>query len=258
MCPVRQNSKLITQRRKEKVAFPLRIGFLMNNYNTVTPLFTCVFTNKPLLVTRRVPYCGNGVATWLSLEYYFRTEGSMWDEIEPLRGEIEYQREYWNEHPSWGEYGPDGGPGEWAPERGGWGGGQGGVGAGVEKWGARMGAGVGARMWVGAGALPGIPSLLSGIPFPHLVFHLPYLVSYPYLVPTPLGGILSPIWYPIPLCGTPSPIWYPIPDYITLTSHQSGILQSLIFFLFKGLPKLSFVTYVISKHWKLRLYNTWS
>ena len=39
------------------------------------------------------------------------------------------------------------------------------------------------------------------------------------------GGVEAPSGIPSPLSGIPSPSWYPIP----LTSHQSGILHSLIF-----------------------------
>ena len=83
-------------------------------------------------------------------------------------------------------------------------------------------------------------------------------IWYPisYLVPH------TPIWYLIPPSGTsstflvshppiwyPSPIWYPIPDRgyplgrtgwheITLKSHQSGILHSLIFQVFHKLSTI--------------------
>ena len=68
--------------------------------------------------------------------------------------------------------------------------------------------------------LSGIPSPLSGIPSP-------YLVCHPLSgIPSPLSGIPSPIWYPI------SPIWYLILYLVShpITSHQSGILHSLIIF----------------------------
>ena len=65
-------------------------------------------------------------------------------------------------------------------------------------------------------------------------------IWYPILLSSTLPSIwylilpmwyTIPIWYTIHLSGTPSPIWYPIQDrgIPTLTSHQSGILHSLIF-----------------------------
>ena len=71
----------------------------------------------------------------------------MRDEIEPMRGEIEHQYKYWNEHPRQGEHGLDGGGlGSGGPD---WGGGSGvegrGRAAGQQgpEWG--LGCGVGAR-----------------------------------------------------------------------------------------------------------------
>ena len=58
-----------------------------------------------------------------------------------------------------------------------------------------------------------------------------YLI--PYLVPHPLSHTPSHIWYPVPLSGIPIQIGVPpgISGWheTTLTSHQSGMLHSLIF-----------------------------
>ena len=74
---------------------------------------------------------------------------------------------------------------------------------------------------------------------------IPYLVTHPYLVSHP------PIWYPIPDRGNPlgRTGWHET----TLTSHQSGILHSLIFFYLLKLDKPLFFLFVMNhcKNWNL-------
>ena len=71
----------------------------------------------------------------------------------------------------------------------------------------------------------------------------PLSSTLPYLAPHPLSGTPYPCLVPHLLSGTPTPILYSIPIWYplgrtgwhetTLTSHQSGILHSLIvLFLF--------------------------
>ena len=111
----------------------------------------------------------------------------------------------------WGQgWGPDGSRvsdgGQWVEPDGSWGQ----IAYGRQGW-ARWG--LGEYPYLEYHPLSATPSPISATPSPYLLPHCPYLAACPpYLAPHP------PIWCPIQDRGTP-----------TLTSHQSGILHSLIF-----------------------------
>ena len=174
-------------------------------------------------MTRRVPYYFMtfwGIFSTRGEKYDFCVDGSMHNDFEPTRGEIEHRSEHRNEYPNW-----LGGGGTWTRWRAVEWGQSGGVGP-EWGWGPEWGGGMGRAGGWG----------------PYLVFHLSYLVSnLCYLGFHPLSGIPSPLSaVPSPLSGIPSPylapnppLWYPIPDsrypYITKSPKWNSSLLDIIF-----------------------------
>ena len=171
---------------------------------------------------------GNGIGSWLfwrifhvRYKYYFHVKGAC--EVASTPGRWD-----WNKHPKWTLGGPLSQRNQedtqkslciWRSYLDAHGVGVGHIGAGT-RWGIGVGG------W-GLYLVPHlsifypssflVPHSTFCYPSRYLVLYLSCLVPYPYLVPHPLSSTPSPIWYPIPEMGTP-----------TLTTHQSGILHSLM------------------------------